>query len=68
MPDADCPPDTGDNGLLTTLPIELLHAEIFRRQDAPYKPTCGTSGEKGTYNMPLHVFALFLILGLSTLG
>lgn len=62
------PADFGNAGLLTALPVELLHAEILRRQDAPYKPACGTTGEKGTYNMPLHVFALFLILGLSTLG
>jgi hypothetical protein len=60
--------DSGDIGLLNALPLELLHAEILRRQDAPYKPACGTSGEKGIYNMPMHVFALFLILGLSTLG
>lgn len=65
---ADIIADSGDTGLLSDLPVELLHAEILRRQDAPYKPTCGTTGEKGTYNMLGHVFALFLILVLSTLG
>ena len=67
-PRAHVSTDSGDTGLLSVLPIELLHAEISRRQDAPYKPACGTTGEKGTYNMPGHVFALFLILVLSTLG
>jgi hypothetical protein len=51
---------------ISRLPVELLHAELARRQDA--KPSCGTSGDRGTYNLGLHVFALFLILGLSTLG
>lgn len=65
---ADVSTDSGDIGLLSVLPIELLHAELSRRQDVPYKPACGSTQERGTYNMPLHVFALFLILGLSTLG
>ncbi|KAK5272574.1 hypothetical protein LTR99_001965 [Exophiala xenobiotica] len=51
---------------ISRLPVELLHAELTRRQDA--KPSCGTSGDRGTYNLGLHVFALFLILGLSTLA
>ncbi|MCJ1341562.1 hypothetical protein MMC09_006858 [Bachmanniomyces sp. S44760] len=49
------------------IPTEWLHIEIQKRQDAPSKPACG-SGKKGAYNVSLHVFALFLILVLSTLG
>lgn len=67
-PCADDSKDSGDIGLLSVLPTELLYAELSRRQDVPYKPACGSTQERGTYNMPLHVFALFLILGLSTLG
>lgn len=46
----------------SSIPTELLLAELSKR-DA--KPQCG-SGERGTYNMGLHVFALFLVLVLST--
>jgi hypothetical protein len=60
--------ELGDTSSLHNLPLSLLHAELQRRQDKDYKPSCGTSGERGTYNLPLHVFALFLILILSTLG
>jgi hypothetical protein len=58
----------GDTSSLHNLPLSLLHAELQRRQDKDYKPSCGTSGERGSYSLPLHVFALFLILILSTLG
>ncbi|KAK7954310.1 hypothetical protein PG988_015004 [Apiospora saccharicola] len=55
----------------STIPTDLLLAEISRRQDAGppenKKPVCG-SGEKGSYDTPLHVFALVLILVLSTLA
>ncbi|KAK8856956.1 Zinc/iron permease [Apiospora arundinis] len=55
----------------STIPTDLLIAEISRRQDAGSsenkKPVCG-SGEKGSYDTPLHVFALVLILVLSTLA
>ncbi|KAG9784235.1 Zinc-regulated transporter 2 [Exophiala dermatitidis] len=50
---------------VTRLPLELLHAELLRRQE---KPTCGTPGKQGSYNTGIHVFALFLILVLSTLA
>ncbi|KAI1802988.1 Zinc/iron permease [Daldinia bambusicola] len=57
-----------------SIPTHLLLAELSKRQhgsgnptsDAE-KPTCG-SGERGAYNTALHVFALFLILTLSTLA
>ena len=52
---------------LNSFPLDLLHAEIKRRQETE-KPSCGTSGKQGHYNTGAHVFALFLILGLSTLG
>src|SRR4051794_3662816 len=57
-----------DTSSLHNLPLSLLHAELQRRQDKDYKPSCGTSTQRGSYNLPLHVFALFLILILSTLG
>jgi hypothetical protein len=58
----------GSNGFLTNLPLDLLHAELRRRQETPEKPECGTRDKRGSYSTGLHVFALFLILALSTLG
>lgn len=63
----DKQPDSGSDSFLTTLPLEILHAELQRRQESVEKPECG-SGMQGHYNTGAHVFALFLILGLSTLG
>ncbi|CAJ2499867.1 Uu.00g027200.m01.CDS01 [Anthostomella pinea] len=55
----------------SSIPTDLLLAEISRRQEddngEPEKPACG-SGERGAYDTPLHVFALILILALSTLS
>ncbi|KAI0169383.1 Zinc/iron permease [Hypoxylon sp. FL1284] len=57
----------------TSVPTHLLLAELERRHGAANpnpdaeKPACG-SGERGTYDTPLHVFALFLILTLSCLA
>ncbi|RVX70443.1 hypothetical protein B0A52_05942 [Exophiala mesophila] len=45
--------------------LEAIHAELLRRQE---KPECGTRGQATSYNTGIHVFALFLILGLSTLA
>ncbi|KAH7408081.1 ZIP zinc transporter-domain-containing protein [Phaeosphaeria sp. MPI-PUGE-AT-0046c] len=51
----------------TEIPTHLLRAELHRRQqDEQERPSCGTKGGKGHYNTPLHVFALVLILVLST--
>lgn len=44
---------------------ELL-AELQRRQKDGERPQCGGKG-RGWYDMTAHVFALFLILALSTL-
>ena len=53
---------------LSNVPLELLRTELYRRQeDGSAKPECG-SAKKGGYNTGVHVFALFLILILSTLG
>ncbi|KAL1311671.1 hypothetical protein AAFC00_001775 [Neodothiora populina] len=52
----------------TDIPTALLRAELARRQEETERPTCGTRGAKAEYNTPLHVFALFLILTLSTLA
>lgn len=52
---------------LSSIPYELLLAELTKRDNDDSKPQCG-GGKKGAYDTPLHVFALFLILALSTLG
>lgn len=57
---------------ISEIPESLLRAELLRRDvarssDSVDPPSCG-SGERGAYNTPLHVMALFLILGLSTFG
>ncbi|EXJ77984.1 hypothetical protein A1O3_09143 [Capronia epimyces CBS 606.96] len=51
---------------VSRLSLELLHAELQRRQES--KPTCGSTGKQHSYNTGTHVFALFLILVLSTLA
>ncbi|KAF2132784.1 Zinc/iron permease [Dothidotthia symphoricarpi CBS 119687] len=56
---------TDGDGLLAGLSSHLLRAELLRRQEND-RPVCGTKGGKGSYNTPLHVFALVLILSLST--
>ena len=50
----------------SSIPTDLLLAELSRRDDANERPACG-SGKKGSYDTGIHVFALFLILTLSTL-
>lgn len=52
---------------LSSIPYHLLLAEVTKRQDDNARPQCG-SGKKGAYDTPLHVFALILILALSTVG
>ncbi|CAI6278507.1 unnamed protein product [Periconia digitata] len=47
------------------VPTHLLRAELLRR-DQNERPECGTKGSRGSYNTPIHVFALLLILALST--
>ncbi|KAK1752755.1 Zinc/iron permease [Echria macrotheca] len=49
----------------SSIPTHLLLAELSRRDDAATRPQCG-SGERGDYNIAAHVFALVLILSLST--
>ncbi|KAI0893673.1 Zinc/iron permease [Annulohypoxylon nitens] len=56
----------------TSVPTHLLLAELQKRHGAGNKPdterpACG-SGDRGAYDTPLHVFALFLILTLSVLA
>ncbi|KAL1975304.1 hypothetical protein VTN31DRAFT_3696 [Thermomyces dupontii] len=68
---------SSDTASLSDVPLHILRSELARRaaiaaqndgssaeEDAP---TCG-SQQRGAYNMPIHVFALFLILALSTLA
>ncbi|KAJ5099110.1 Zinc/iron permease [Penicillium argentinense] len=55
---------------ISQLPESLLRAELQRRNvnqavDSDDTPSCG-SRQRGAYNTPLHVMALFLILVLST--
>ncbi|CZT19227.1 related to ZIP family zinc transporter [Ramularia collo-cygni] len=63
--------------IIHTIPLALLRAELQRRQqqqqqqqqDPPPRPTCGSNKSSTTpYNIGIHVFALFLILTLSTLA
>ncbi|KAF4125012.1 Zinc transporter ZupT [Geosmithia morbida] len=62
---------SSDEASWTNIPTNLLLAEIRRRQDGgdqtEEKPACGTR-DRGQYNTAAHVFALFLILFLSTLS
>ncbi|KAI8630085.1 Zinc/iron permease [Xylariaceae sp. FL1651] len=54
----------------SSIPSDILRAELARRQSdngGSEKPACG-SGDRGAYDTPLHVFALILILALSTLA
>lgn len=49
------------------IPIEVLRAELLKRAGEDYeKPECGSKGARASYNTSLHVFALILILALST--
>ncbi|KAI2605558.1 Zinc/iron permease [Hypoxylon sp. NC1633] len=56
-----------------SVPTHLLLAELSKRHGGgtsnpdTERPACG-SGERGAYDTPLHVFALFLILTLSVLA
>lgn len=52
---------------LSSIPRDILLAELAKRDTGDTKPQCG-SGKKGSYDTALHVFALILILALSTLG
>ena len=56
-----------DRSAWSSIPTDLLLAELSRRDDTTSRPECG-SGKKGSYDTGIHVFALFLILTLSTLG
>lgn len=51
----------------SSIPTHVLLTELSRRDDDDERPQCG-SGEQGSYDTGLHVFALFLILIVSTLG
>lgn len=50
------------------LPIDMLRAMLSERQGDNGRPACGSGGSRGSYNTSIHVFALFLILFLSTAG
>ncbi|KAG6009138.1 hypothetical protein E4U21_003207 [Claviceps maximensis] len=51
----------------SSLPTGLLLAELQRRKHSGEKPECG-SRQQGWYDTAAHVFALLLILALSTLA
>jgi hypothetical protein len=55
---------------LAHITTELLRRELQRRQEEVAKPECGSKGAGGNkqYNTGSHVFALGLILALSTAG
>lgn len=45
-------------------------ANLLQRQNdgVAVKPACGSTGKQGSYNVPAHVIAVFLIFVISTLG
>lgn len=51
----------------SSISTDFLRAELARRDGGSAKPQCG-SGIKGSYNTAAHVFALILILVLSTVA
>ncbi|KAN0093727.1 ZIP zinc transporter-like protein [Hyaloscypha variabilis] len=51
----------------SSVSTDFLRAELARRDEGSAKPQCG-SGIKGSYNTSAHVFALILILVLSTVA
>ncbi|KAI7211959.1 hypothetical protein KC333_g7375 [Hortaea werneckii] len=58
-----------DSTSLSSLPLHLLRAEVARRQNEDdSRPACGSGNKSRHYDTGLHVFALFLILLLSTLA
>ncbi len=61
-------PGYGDHGVLHQLSSQALRIELQRRDEASEKPVCGSDGRTESYNTPLHVAALFIILVLSTFG
>jgi len=61
------PLDPSEHHLLTDIPLQVLRSELARRQEGVDRPACGST-QRGKYNTSLHVIALALILGLSTLG
>ncbi|KAK4152686.1 Zinc/iron permease [Chaetomidium leptoderma] len=52
----------------SSIPTELLLAELSRRDDGQDRPACGSGKTGSSYDTGIHVFALFLILTLSTLS
>ncbi|PSR83388.1 Zinc/iron permease [Coniella lustricola] len=57
----------GHDFTLSSLSTDVLLAELAKRDSGNERPSCG-SGKQGSYDTPLHVFALVLILVLSTLA
>ncbi|EMC95160.1 hypothetical protein BAUCODRAFT_57261, partial [Baudoinia panamericana UAMH 10762] len=48
--------------------LHILQSELTRRQTEGERPACGSGTNTHGYNTPFHVFALFLILLISTLA
>jgi hypothetical protein len=51
----------------SNVPTEALLLELNKRDNGQPRPECG-SEQGGSYDTAIHVFALFLILGLSCLA
>lgn len=58
----------GSDHDLRDVAVELLYAELRRREDNGAKPACGTTGRGGSYNVLSHVLAVVLIFVISTIG
>lgn len=61
-------PDCSIHPGLAHITTELLRRELQRRQDEVAKPECGSKGGNKQYGTGEHVFALVLVLALSTSG
>lgn len=53
---------------LAHITTDLLRRELQRRQEEVAKPECGSKGGNKQYGTGEHIFALVLILVLSTAG
>ena len=60
--------ESSDYRELKQLSSHVLRTELQRRDEEISKPACGSGARRGSYNISLHVAALFMILILSTLG
>ncbi len=60
---------SGDAAVFGHVPTSVLQSELARRSaQTQSQPPCGSRTARGSYNTALHVWALVIILALSTFG